>query len=564
MSNFLEDIIEKDLSSGHAKTIKTRFPPEPNGYLHIGHAKSIHLNFGLAKKYGGEFVLRFDDTNPLKEDIEFVNAIIEDVLWLTNLKKEELKVNYASDYFGIKYECAISLIKKGLAFVCELMPDEIRRSRGTFEKKGTNSPFRNRSADENLRLFEDMKNGKNSFVLRAKIDMSSPNMNMRDPIIYRVIKDAHHFRQGYKWKIYPMYDFAHPIQDAIEGITHSICSLEFEDHRPLYDWTLDNVFDIIQNASQNKKDNIPHSSLPFRSRQYEFARLNVSRTIMSKRYFKTLVDEKKVDGLDDPRMPTIAGLRRRGYTSSSIRNFCLSVGVAKANSEVDTRQLESFIRNELNATAPRAMVVLDPLELEITNFDDTHKRLLDFSYNITVGTDTLSIEKEVSRKINFSKKIFIDKSDFLLDPPKNYNRLTPDGFVRLKSAYIIKHISHEKNEDGSIKKVFAEIVPDSLSGNDTSGVKAKGVIHWVDQKTAINAKVKLYDYLLNEESDGDFLDNLNKNSLVTVNAKVEKHLEKSKQGQSFQFLREGYFVRDEKEKDLSFNRVVALKDSFKM
>ncbi|MCL2234457.1 MAG: glutamine--tRNA ligase/YqeY domain fusion protein [Firmicutes bacterium] len=546
MSNFLEDIIEKDLESGNVKTIKTRFPPEPNGYLHIGHAKSICLNYGLAKKYNGEFVLRFDDTNPLKEDTEYVNSIIDDVLWITGLKKEDLKIYYASDYFGIMHECAVSLIEKGLAYVCELSPEEIRKSRGTFEKKGTNSPHRNRSIKDNLKLFDEMKNAKNGFVLRAKIDMASPNMNMRDPIIYRVLKGEHHFRQGNKWQIYPMYDFAHPIEDAIEGITHSICTLEFEDHRPLYDWTLANV---------NTK------AFKFRSRQFEFARLNLTRTIMSKRYLKSLVDEKKVEGWDDARMPTIAGLRRRGYTPNSIRNFCLSVGVAKANSEVDVRQLESFIRSELNATAHRAMTVIRPIEVEITNFDETHKRTLDFSYGLSIGLER-PIEKEVSRKISFSKKIYIDESDFSLDPPEKYNRLVKGGFVRLKSAYIIKCTGYEKNPDGSIKKVFAEIVPDSLSGNDTSGVKAKGVIHWVDTKTAVDVKVRLYDYLLNDE-EGDFLNKLNENSLEIVIAKAEKHLEKSKQGESFQFIREGYFVRDEKAKELVFNRVVALKDSFK-
>ena len=535
MGNFLEEIIESDIASGKTPAISTRFPPEPNGYLHIGHAKSICLNYGLAKKYGGKFNLRFDDTNPVKEDDEFVASIVADVKWLG----AEGDVLFASDYFETMYDCAVKLIKKGLAYVDDVTAEQMKEMRGTLTEKGTESKHRNRPVNENLKLFEDMKNGlvaDGALVLRAKIDMASPNMNMRDPIIYRVLK-AHHHRQKDKWNIYPMYDFAHPIEDAVEGITHSICTLEFEDHRPLYDWVLDNCWDGAR----------PH--------QYEFARLNVERTIMSKRYLKKLVDEGVVDGWDDPRMPTLAGMRRRGYTPSSIREFCERIGVAKANSEVETGQLESCIREELNATATRAMAVLEPLELEIVNRDDGFSEKLEFSY--TLG------EEEKSRKISFSKNLYIEKSDFSLDPPPKYKRLTLGGTVRLKSAYIIRCINCDKDENGQPVKVYAEIIEGTKSGQDNSGLKVKGVIHWVDKKSCVDLTARLYDYLLDDDKTGkDFSERLNKDSLKVCAAKGEKFLGKVKQGESFQFLRQGYFVRDIKSDGLTFNRIVGLKDTF--
>ena len=536
MGNFLEDIIESDIESGRTPKISTRFPPEPNGYLHIGHAKSICLNYGLAKKYGGKFNLRFDDTNPVKEDDEFVESIIADVKWLG----ADGEVLFASDYFDVMYDCAVKLINKGLAYIDDVTPEQMREMRGTLTEKGKESKNRNRAKEENLKFFEDMKNGlvaDGKLVLRAKIDMASPNINMRDPIIYRVLK-AHHHRQKDKWSIYPMYDFAHPIEDAVEGITHSICTLEFEDHRPLYDWVLDNCWDGAR----------PH--------QYEFARLGIERTIMSKRYLKKLVDEKFVDGWDDPRMPTLAGLRRRGYTPSSIREFCERIGVAKANSEVETGQLESCIREELNATAARAMAVLEPIELEIVNRSADFSETLEFSYNLG--------EEEKRREISFSNSLYIEKSDFSLDPPPKYKRLTLGGTVRLKSAYIIRCTDCERGADGEVKKVYAEIIEGTKSGQDNSGLKVKGVIHWVDKKNCVDVTARLYDYLLDDDKTGkDFSERLNLNSLTVCAAKCEKLLKSAAKGESFQFLRQGYFVRDIKSDGLVFNRVVGLKDSFK-
>lgn len=538
MANFIEEIIEKDLSEGKVSEIITRFPPEPNGYLHIGHAKSICLNYyGTAVKYGGKCNLRFDDTNPVKEDDEFVRSIVADVEWL-GWKGE---VYFASDYFDVMYETAVKLIKKGKAYVDDVTPDQMREMRGTLTEPGIESKHRNRPVEESLALFEDMKAGKiadGALVLRAKIDMASPNINMRDPIIYRVLKATHH-RQGDKWCIYPMYDFAHPIEDAVEGVTHSICTLEFEDHRPLYDWVL----------REGEFVNPPH--------QYEFARLNLERTIMSKRYLKKLVDEHFVDGWDDPRMPTIAGIRRRGYTPTAIRDFCEKIGVAKANSEVELSLLESCIRDELNFTADRAMAVLRPIELVITNLPE------DYTEKVTVEVNPNAPEKG-TREVDFSPRLYIEKEDFAVVPPPKYKRLTPGGVVRLKGAYIIRATGYDE-ENGEVTRVYAEVIEDSKSGADNSGVKAKGVIHWVDAKTAVDMAVNLYDSLL-LPYDGvheDFSERLNPNSRTVLAAKGEKMLAESKPLTSYQFVRTGYFCRDGKYDGVTFNQVVSLKDGYK-
>ncbi len=538
MANFIEEIIEKDLSEGKVSEIITRFPPEPNGYLHIGHAKSICLNYyGTAVKYGGKCNLRFDDTNPVKEDDEFVRSIVADVEWL-GWKGE---VYFASDYFDVMYETAVKLIKKGKAYVDDVTPDQMREMRGTLTEPGIESKHRNRPVEESLALFEDMKAGKiadGALVLRAKIDMASPNINMRDPIIYRVLKATHH-RQGDKWCIYPMYDFAHPIEDAVEGVTHSICTLEFEDHRPLYDWVL----------REGEFVNPPH--------QYEFARLNLERTIMSKRYLKKLVDEHFVDGWDDPRMPTIAGIRRRGYTPTAIRDFCEKIGVAKANSEVELSLLESCIRDELNFTADRAMAVLRPIELVITNLPE------DYTEKVTVEVNPNAPEKG-TREVDFSPRLYIEKEDFAVVPPPKYKRLTPGGVVRLKGAYIIRATGYDE-ENGEVTRVYAEVIEGSKSGADNSGVKAKGVIHWVDAKTAVDMTVNLYDSLL-LPYDGvheDFSERLNPNSRTVLAAKGEKMLAESKPLTSYQFVRTGYFCRDGKYDGVTFNQVVSLKDGYK-
>ena len=538
MANFIEEIIEKDLSEGRVSEIITRFPPEPNGYLHIGHAKSICLNYyGTAVKYGGKCNLRFDDTNPVKEDDEFVRSIVADVEWL-GWKGE---VYFASDYFDVMYETAVKLIKKGKAYVDDVTPDQMREMRGTLTEPGIESKHRNRPVEESLALFEDMKAGKvadGALVLRAKIDMASPNINMRDPIIYRVLKATHH-RQGDKWCIYPMYDFAHPIEDAVEGVTHSICTLEFEDHRPLYDWVL----------REGEFVNPPH--------QYEFARLNLERTIMSKRYLKKLVDEHFVDGWDDPRMPTIAGIRRRGYTPTAIRDFCEKIGVAKANSEVELSLLESCIRDELNFTADRAMAVLHPIELVITNLPE------DYTEKVSVEVNPNAPEKG-TREVDFSSRLYIEKEDFAVVPPPKYKRLTPGGVVRLKGAYIIRATGYDE-ENGEVRRVYAEVIEGSHSGADNSGVKAKGVIHWVDAKTAVDMTVNLYDSLL-LPYDGvheDFSERLNPNSRVVLKSKGEKMLADSKPLTSYQFVRTGYFCRDGKYDGVTFNQVVSLKDGYK-
>lgn len=536
MGNFIEDIITSDIESGKVKDVITRFPPEPNGYLHIGHAKSICLNLSMAKKFGGKCNLRFDDTNPVKEDEEYVNSIIADVKWLG----WEGEVLYGSDYFEIMYECAVKLIKKGKAYVDDISAEEMREKRGTLTEGGTESKNRNRPTTESLKLFEDMRSGlvaDSAMVLRAKIDMSSPNINMRDPIIYRVVRAKHH-RQGDKWCVYPMYDFAHPIEDAVENISHSICTLEFEDHRPLYDWVL----------TECEFENPPH--------QYEFARLNIERTIMSKRYLKKLVDEKVVSGWDDPRMPTLTGLRRRGYTASAIKEFCERIGVAKANSIVEVGQLESCIREELNTTANRAMAVIEPIELVITNRADDFCEQLDFEINPNQP-------EKGSRKISIGNKIFIDKEDFKVVPPPKYHRLTVGGMVRLKSAYVVKCTGYEGDETCPTK-IFAEIIEGTRSGEDNSGIKVKGVIHWVNARDCAEIEIRLYDYLLtDDDSKADFSERLNKNSLIIAKGYGEKILSSAEKGEAFQFMRQGYFVRDIKESQLVYNRVVGLKDSFK-
>ena len=537
--NFIEEIIENDLASGKVKEIYTRFPPEPNGYLHVGHAKSLCINFGLAEKYHGKCNLRFDDTNPAKEDEEYVESIKRDIEWL-GFKWDKLL--FASDYFDVMYQCAVTLIQKGLAYVSDETAEEIRLRRGTLTQAGEESPFRNRSVEENLRLFAEMKAGKyadGEKVLRAKIDMASPNINMRDPVLYRVLHATHH-NTGDKWCIYPMYDFAHPIEDAYEGITHSICTLEFEDHRPLYDW-------VVRECGFAEP----------RPQQIEFARLNIQNTIMSKRFLKKLVDEGKVMGWDDPRMPTLSGMRRRGYPPQALKNFCERVGVAKANSEVEESYLYSCVRECLNLTADRVMAVFDPVKVVLTNYQ---------------GRETVSVENNpnapqiTTRQVPFGKVIYIDGSDFSLNPPPKYHRLKPDGYVRLKGAYII-HCDEVVTENGKVVQLNCSVVPGSRSGSDESGLKVKGVIQWVDSETCADVTVRKLQSLLNDAVAGetDFSLRFNADSMKTVSAKVENSLLSAKVGDSFQFMRVGYYVldRDSKKGSLVFNEIVGLKDSFK-
>jgi len=538
--NFLEEQIEKDLASGAVKEIMTRFPPEPNGYLHIGHAKAICIDFGLAQQYGGTCNLRYDDTNPAKEDEEFVRSIENDIRWLGFQWDRKL---HASDYFDYMYECAEKLITKGLAFVCDLTAEEMREYRGTLTEPGKESPYRNRSVEENLKLFREMRDGKyadGEKVLRAKIDMASPNVNFRDPVIYRIVKAEHH-RTGNKWNIYPMYDFAHPLEDAYEGITHSCCTLEFEAHRPLYDWVIENC----------ECENTPH--------QYEFARLNITRTIMSKRFLKRLVDEKIVTGWDDPRMPTICGLRRRGYTPESIRNFCARVGVAKANSEVEAAFLEHCVREDLNAKAPRIMAVLNPLKVVIDNYPEDQTEMM---------TAENMPNSEETHQVPFSRELYIEQEDFMEQAPNSkYHRLAIGKEVRLKNAYIIECTGVDKDENGNITLVHCSYDPLSKTGDVNANRKVKGTLHWVDAKTAVPAKVRLYDYLLMED-DGtgkDFMERFNHNSLEVLDSFIEPWALEADAGQQFQFMRMGYFAADEKEfsKDnVVFNKIVSLKDSF--
>lgn len=536
-TNFIEEIIDNDLATGKHSEIITRFPPEPNGYLHIGHAKSLCINFGMKEKYHGKCNLRYDDTNPTKEDVEYVDSIKKDIEWLGFKWDAEL---YASDYFDRMYDMAVLLIKKGLAFVCDMTSDEIREYRGTLTEPGKNSPYRDRSIEENLDLFERMKNGEfpdGSKVLRAKIDMASPNINMRDPIIYRVLRDTHH-RTGDKWCIYPMYDFAHPLEDAFEGITHSICTLEFEDHRPLYDWV---------------KINCGFDPGP---RQIEFARLNMNRTIMSKRYLKKLVDEHFVEGWSDPRMPTLSGMRERGYPAEAIRDFCERVGVAKANSEVDTAMLEFCVRENLNQNANRAMVVKDPIIMHIEGVGDE-------VYEIE---DNPNVEEKTYHKTTFSDTVYIERDDFMIDPPAKYKRLVVGGMVRLRNSYIVEYVSHELNEDGSVKSVTCKAIPDSKSGGANAGIKVKGVIQFVNAKDALPCVLHDYDYLL-LDGEGDFNNRLNPNSHTIYHAVAERMLADIKPYDRFQFMRMGYYsaVGTYGENgEYHFNRIVSLKDSFKM
>ncbi|MDE5755684.1 MAG: glutamine--tRNA ligase, partial [Clostridia bacterium] len=469
-TNFIEEFINEDLAEGKAKEIITRFPPEPNGYLHIGHAKSLCINFGMKEKYHGKCNLRYDDTNPSKEDIEYVNSIKEDIKWLGFEWDAEL---YASDYFDRMYECAVSLIKKGLAYVCDYTAEQIKATRGTLTQPGEESPWRGRSIEENLKLFEEMKEGKyadGTKVLRAKIDMASPNINMRDPVIYRVLRATHH-RTGDKWCIYPMYDFAHPLEDAFEGITHSICTLEFEDHRPLYDWV---------------KINCGFGELP---RQIEFARLGMTRTIMSKRYLKKLVDEGKVSGWSDPRMPTLSGMRERGYPPEAIRRFCQEIGVSKSQSEVDVMMLEHFVRDYLNMGADRMMVVKDPIKLIIANATQ------DEEYQIENNPNA---EETTTHKVTFSRELYIDREDFAPVPPPKYKRLVPGGKVRLKGSYILEYVSHECDKDGNVVSVTCNYIPDSISGGVNAGIKVKGVIQWVNAKDCIDLTIHDLDLMHND------------------------------------------------------------------
>lgn len=543
--NFIEQEIEKDLAEGVYKNIMTRFPPEPNGYLHIGHAKSILLNQGLAKKYNGTFNLRFDDTNPTKEKEEFVNSILEDVVWICG--GENPPVYFASNYFDQMYECAVKLIKKGKAYVCDLTPDEIREYRGTLTEPGKNSPYRDRSAEENLELFTKMKNGEfkdGEKVLRAKIDMSSPNINMRDPILYRVAHITHH-NTGDKWCIYPMYDFAHPIEDAVEGISHSICTLEFEDHRPLYDWVV-----------RECEFEVP-------PRQIEFAKMYLTNVITGKRYIKKLVEDGVVDGWDDPRLVSITALRRRGFTASSIRKFMELAGVSKSNSSVDYAMLEYCIREDLKMTQPRMMAILDPIKLVITNYPEGQVEYLDVpnnQENPEMGT----------RKVPFARELYIERDDFMIEPPRKYFRLFPGNEVRLMSAYFVTCQDYVTDENGKVTEIHCTYDPETKSGSGFTGRKVKGTIHWVAAPTAATAEVRLYENLVDEEKgvyneDGSV--NINPDSLkVLENCYVEPALAEAKPGDRFQFMRTGYFCVDTKDTNEGhqvFNRIVSMKSSYR-
>ena len=538
--NFIHGIIDKDNETGkYGGEVVTRFPPEPNGYLHIGHAKSICLNFGTAIKYGGRCNLRYDDTNPVKEDVEYINAIEEDVRWLGFQWDERL---WASDYFENMYQGAVELIKKGKAYVCQLTPDEMRAYRGTLKEPGKESPYRNRSVEENLRLFEEMREGKyedGALVLRAKIDMASPNINMRDPIIYRIAHAIHH-NTGDQWCIYPMYDYAHPIEDAMEGITHSICTLEFEDHRPLYDWVLREI-----------------GWWPTPPQQIEFARLNLTNTVMSKRYLKALVDKGDVEGWDDPRMPTIAGLRRRGYTPESIRDFCDRIGVSKANSTVDVGLLEHCLREALKSEVPSRNVVFHPIKVVITNYPEGVIEEVEVENN-----------KEVPemgfRKIPFSRELWVDGEDFQEVPEKKYFRLFPGNEVRFKGAYFITLQEVVKNEDGSVKELRCTYDPETKSGSGFEGRKVKGTIHWVEATTAVPVTLREYDYLMTENDQGEMV--LNPDSLKGVQGYGEPEISSSKPGERYQFFRHGYYIHDakaEEGEEKVFNSIVGLKSSWK-
>ena len=544
--NFIEQMIDKDIEEGHCKVVHTRFPPEPNGYLHIGHAKSILLNYGLAQKYGGKFNLRFDDTNPTKEKTEFVEAITEDIKWLG--ADWEGRLFFASDYFDQMYECAVELIKKGKAYVSDLSAEQIREHRGTLTEPGKEDPYSGRSVEENLKLFEEMREGKyadGEKVLRARIDMSSSNINMRDPVIYRVAHMTHH-NTGDKWCIYPMYDFAHPIEDAIEGVTHSICTLEFEDHRPLYDWVVREL------------------EYQYPPKQIEFAKLYLTNVVTGKRYIKRLVEEGIVDGWDDPRLVSIAALRRRGFTPESIKMFVELCGVSKANSSVDYAMLEYCIREDLKLKRSRVMAILDPVKLIIDNYPEGQIEELEAPNNMeneTLGT----------RKVPFGKELYIEREDFMVEPPKKYKRLYPGNEVRLMNAYFVTCVGYDTDEDGNVTAVHCTYDPASKGGNSPDGRKVKGTIHWVSAQDNVQAEVRLYENIIDEEKgvyneDGSL--NLNPNSLTVLkNCYVEKSLKDAKAYDSFQFVRNGFFcvdAKDSKEGALVFNRIVSLKSSFKL
>lgn len=544
-ANFITEIIDQDIANGFTDRIHTRFPPEPNGYLHIGSAKAIFINYSTAKKYGGLFNLRYDDTNPVKEDTEYVESIEEDLRWLGAIP--DGGIFYGSDYFDQCYEYAIKLIQDGKAYVCDLTADEMREYRGTLTQPGKESPYRNRSIEENLDLFQRMKNGEfpdGSKTLRAKIDMASPNINMRDPAIYRIVR-AHHHRQGDKWCIYPLYDYAHPIQDAIEGITHSLCSIEFENHRPLYDW-------VVNNIDFEKKP-----------KQREFARLNITNTVMSKRYLRELVETGRVDGWDDPRMPTLCGLRRRGYTPSSILEFVSRAGVAKANSLVDIKLLEYCIREELNASAPRRMAVTEPLKVTIINYPADETEYFEVSNN--------PVDPEAgTRQVAFTRELFIEKSDFAEVPPPKFQRLKPGGEVRLMGAYLVKCEEVVKDAEGNVVELRCTADLETRNGSPADGRKVRGTIHWVSAAHAVDADIMLYENLfslvdVNAVPEGtNYLDYLNPNSLTALkHCKLEASLADAKTGDRFQFVRMGYFCKDSRHEN-TFNRVVTLKDSFKL
>ena len=543
--NFIEQEIDKDLAEGRYTEVVTRFPPEPNGYLHIGHAKSILLNYGLAKEYGGTFHFRFDDTNPTKEKTEYVQSIIDDIKWLGADYGD--KIYFASNYFDAMYEAAIKLIKKGKAYVCDLSADEIREYRGTLKEPGKNSPYRDRSVEENLKLFEGMKNGEypdGSKVLRAKIDMASPNINMRDPVIYRIARMTHH-NTGDKWCIYPMYDFAHPIEDAEEGITHSICTLEFEDHRPLYDWVV---------------RELEYKNPP---RQIEFSKLYLTNVVTGKRYIKKLVEDGIVDGWDDPRLVSIAALRRRGFTRESIKMFMELVGVSKSQSSADYAMLEYCIREDLRLKANRMMAVLDPIKLIIDNYPEGQVEYFDIDNN-------QEDESAGKRQVAFSRELYIEREDFMEEPPKKYFRLFPGNEVRLKGAYFVKCVDYKKDENGVVTEIHCTYDPETRSGSGFEGRKVKGTIHWVSAESAVDAEVRLYENIVDEEKgklneDGTL--NYNPNSLTVLkNCKLEAALGEAVKGDKFQFLRHGYFCVDEKdttEDHLVFKRIVSLKSSYK-
>ena len=543
--NFIENIIDKDLAEGVYDTVHTRFPPEPNGYLHIGHAKSILLNYGLAQEYNGKFNMRFDDTNPTKEKSEFVESIKADIKWLG--ADWEDRLFFASDYFGQMYEAAIKLIKKGKAYVCDLTADEIRQYRGTLTVPGKESPYRNRSVEENLQLFEEMKEGKyadGEKVLRAKIDMASPNMNMRDPVIYRVAHMTHH-RTGDTWCIYPMYDFAHPIEDAIEGITHSICTLEFEDHRPLYDWVV-------------RELEYPHPP-----KQIEFAKLYLTNVVTGKRYIKKLVEDGIVDGWDDPRLVSIAALRRRGFTPESIKMFVDLCGVSKANSSVDYAMLEYCIREDLKLKRPRMMAVMDPIKLVIDNYPEGQIEMLSIPNN-------LENPEMGEREVPFSRELYIEREDFMENPPKKYFRLFPGNEVRLMGAYFVTCTGVEKDENGNVTVIHCTYDPETKSGSGFTGRKVKGTIHWVSVPTAGKVECRLYENIVDEEKgklNADGTLNLNPNSKTVTTAYVEPKLMEAKAYDSFQFMRNGYYCvdcKDSEEGKPVYNRIVSLKSSFKL